>query len=62
MREICANNGRVVTYGNSPKHDELVKLGCLTSAPLNISEVLYEATELGRQLAAVPLQPGSTRH
>jgi hypothetical protein len=61
LREICAAKGRVITTGNSPRHDELVKLGFLESTALNISDVLYEVTNLGRQVAEIPLHPDSIR-
>ncbi len=61
LKEICATDGRAVITGTSKRHDELVTMGFLESTALNLSDVLYEVTELGRKVAEITLHPAVIR-
>ena len=44
-----------------PRYDEVVQMKFLTRAALNLSDVLYEVTDLGRQVAEIQLHPDFIR-
>ena len=51
IRRIATTGGRKYTAGNIDrrKYQRLVALGWLTEASVNMSDVLYEVTDAGRQ-------------
>ena len=53
IRKIVAAGGTKYTAGNidRQKYQRLVALGWLTEASINISDVVYEATEAGKAAA-----------
>jgi hypothetical protein len=53
LRKIIEQGGRKYTAGNinRRKYERLVELGWLTATTSNISDVLYEVTDQGRQEA-----------
>ena len=53
LRKLIEQGGRKYTAGNIDrrKYERLVELGWLTATKPNISDVLYEVTEQGRQEA-----------
>jgi hypothetical protein len=53
LREIIAQGGSKYTSGNVDrrKYQRLVDLGWLTATLPNVSDVLYEVTQKGRQAA-----------
>jgi hypothetical protein len=53
IRKIVAAGGRKYTAGNidRQKYQRLVALSWLTEASVNISDVVYEATEAGKAAA-----------
>jgi hypothetical protein len=53
LRKLVEQGGRKYTAGNIDrrKYERLVELGWLTATALNISDVLYEVTDQGRQEA-----------
>ena len=53
LRKLIEQGGRKYTAGNIDrrKYERLVELGWLTATKPNISDVLYEVTDQGRQEA-----------
>ena len=53
IRQIVAAGGRKYTAGNidRSRYDRLVDLGWLTPFKTNISDVEYQATDKGREVA-----------
>ena len=53
LRKLIEQGGRKYTAGNinRRKYERLVELGWLTATTPNISDVLYEVTDQGRQEA-----------
>ena len=53
IRKIAITGGKKYTAGNIDrgKYQRLVALGWLTEASVNISDVVYEATEAGKAAA-----------
>ena len=51
LRKLIEQGGRKYTAGNIDrrKYERLVELGWLTATKPNISDVLYEVTDQGRQ-------------
>jgi hypothetical protein len=54
LRKLVAQGGRKYTAGNIDrrKYERLVELGWLTATSPNLSDVVYEVTEMGRQDAS----------
>jgi uncharacterized protein DUF3860 len=54
IRKIASQGGRKYTAGNidRQKYQRLVDLGWLQATPTNISDVLYEVTVEGKEIAA----------
>jgi hypothetical protein len=55
LDDMAERGGRATISGNRPRHDadRLVDLGLATSRSLNISDVEYEMTALGRKALAL---------
>jgi hypothetical protein len=56
IRRIASQGGRKYTAGNidRQKYQRLVNLGWLEATPTNISDVIYEVTAAGKEIAAAP--------
>jgi hypothetical protein len=54
LRKLIAQGGRKYTAGNIDrrKYERLVELGWLTATSRNLSDVVYEVTDKGRQDAS----------
>jgi hypothetical protein len=58
IRRIASQGGRKYTAGNidRQKYQRLVNLGWLQATPTNISDVIYEVTAVGKEIAAAPVR------
>jgi hypothetical protein len=56
IRRIASHGGRKYTAGNidRQKYQRLVNLGWLQATPTNISDVIYEVTATGKEIASAP--------
>ncbi len=54
IRRIASQGGRKYTAGNidRQKYERLVDLGWLKATPTNVSDVIYEVTAAGTDIAA----------
>ena len=57
IRRIASQGGRKYTAGNidRQKYERLVDLGWLKATPTNVSDVIYEVTAAGAEIAAAGL-------
>jgi len=58
IRAIARQGGRKYTAGNidRQKYQRLVDLGWLTAIPTSISDIVYEVTVAGKEVAAAPAE------
>ena len=58
LRSIVRQGGKKYTGGNidRQKYQRLVELGWLRATPINMSDILYQVTEVGKETAATLAQ------